>query len=412
MRTGKTKKVNVLFSIGLLGIVYLLIEGLSFLFLSVLETKYGIPYAHVLRGPLTLENRVKFKQFLTGEGSYFIYSPTLGWTIKPGGSYSLYRANSRGLRADRDYVLEPPPGKVRIAAFGDSFTHGDEAALDETWESGLERLDGGLEVLNFGVNGYGPDQAFLRYKEQGTAHHPHIVLIGLLSENIRRTVSLFRPFYYQDTTLPLSKPRFLFEGDRFVLMENPLAHVKDADGFLQNEREELARLGAYDYHYRIKSDSGALDVLPSVRLLKIILYAYRSRFTRGHMIRWDGTYDPDSEAFRVTLKILEVFRETSLENGSFPLIVLFPERQDLIKFRTRGIHRYGSLVDELHKRGIAYVDLMDAFGRYGKDETVEKLIPTHYSPLGNAIVARFLFNYLRENNLLTLEGVSRRLRGE
>ena len=58
------------------------------------------------------------------------------------------------------------------------------------------------------------------------------------------------------------------------------------------------------------------------------------------------------------------------------------------------------LAQALREKGIAYVDVMDAFERYGKKEGVDRLIPAHYSPLGNKIVARFLFDYLKKGHLL------------
>src|SRR5439155_12092273 len=83
---------------------------------------------------------------------------------------------------------------VRIAAFGDSFTHCDGVANSFTWEYLLERLNPALEVLNFGVGGYGTDQALLRYELEGMAFHPHIAILGFLPENIHRVVSVFRSF--------------------------------------------------------------------------------------------------------------------------------------------------------------------------------------------------------------------------
>ena len=52
----------------------------------------------------------------------------LGWTVKPSGHSEEYRANSEGIRSDVSYSDAPAPGVLRIATFGDSFTHGDEVA--------------------------------------------------------------------------------------------------------------------------------------------------------------------------------------------------------------------------------------------------------------------------------------------
>ena len=56
---------------------------------------------------------------------------------------------------------------LRLAVFGDSFTHCDEITYQNCWTSRLESLWPNTEVLNFGVPGFGPDQAWLRYQRDG-----------------------------------------------------------------------------------------------------------------------------------------------------------------------------------------------------------------------------------------------------
>ena len=72
------------------------------------------------------------------------------------------------------------------SAFGDSMTRGDEVKDDEAWLHRLsERL--GCNVQNFGVGGYGLDQAALRY-ELGTPPG-NFVILGLFIEMLRRDMA-------------------------------------------------------------------------------------------------------------------------------------------------------------------------------------------------------------------------------
>ena len=48
-----------------------------------------------------------------------------------------------------------------MAAFGESFTYCEEVDVSDCWVAQLEHAWAGSEVLNFGVPGYGPDQAWL-----------------------------------------------------------------------------------------------------------------------------------------------------------------------------------------------------------------------------------------------------------
>ncbi|PON10878.1 hypothetical protein C2W62_47755 [Candidatus Entotheonella serta] len=121
------------------------------------------------------------------------------------------------MRGDHNYEKVPSPHRIRISTFGDSFTHGDGVYNHETWQEKLNSLHHKLEVLNFGVPGFGLDQAFLRFQHDGIEFTSNIVFIGFMSADIRRGVNTYRPFALAHTGLPLSKPRFIIEDDQLVL---------------------------------------------------------------------------------------------------------------------------------------------------------------------------------------------------
>ncbi|MFQ5647467.1 MAG: SGNH/GDSL hydrolase family protein, partial [bacterium] len=100
-----------------------------------------------------------------------------------------YTYNNQGIRGAKIFSLDTAPGITRIAAFGDSFIFGQCVSDDEYWAPFLtESFKGKTEVLNFGVNGYGTDQAFIKYREKGVKFKPDIVMIGLYLENVLRNV--------------------------------------------------------------------------------------------------------------------------------------------------------------------------------------------------------------------------------
>ena len=89
--------------------------------------------------------------------TYVQFEPVLGWGIRPNQTIdhqgTTYTSNDIGIRALRSYSLETPEGITRIAAFGPSFTHGDEASDEATWTYLLEQAQPDLEVMNWGVGG-------------------------------------------------------------------------------------------------------------------------------------------------------------------------------------------------------------------------------------------------------------------
>ena len=126
--------------------------------------------------------------------------------------------------------------------------HGDEVSDSETWEFALERAHPSWSVINYGVGGYGPDQAYLRYKATAASPRADLVIIGYMTENIQRVTNVFRPFYYSNTELPFSKPRYKIGQNKLVLIPNPLA-VTDYRLLLTSPDSVLRTLGTNDWYY-------------------------------------------------------------------------------------------------------------------------------------------------------------------
>jgi len=123
--------------------------------------------------------------------------PLRGWAPLPGVS-GMWRTegeahvsiNREGFR-DRDHEPAKPPGAYRIAIIGDSMTEGLAVPVSDTFWSGLERkraacdpLDGRpVEVMNYGVSGYGPAQERLTLKHNALKYEPDLVLLALFTGN-------------------------------------------------------------------------------------------------------------------------------------------------------------------------------------------------------------------------------------
>ena len=111
------------------------------------------------------------------------------------------------------------PGEPCASVFGDSFTFSQEVSDAEAWPALLSGLLG-CRVENYGVGGYGSDQAFLRFRQ--TPARGRVVMLNHLSENVLRNVNQFRNLIAPSHEWQL-KPRFL-PGGEFV----PLPSSADA----------------------------------------------------------------------------------------------------------------------------------------------------------------------------------------
>lgn len=391
------------------------LEGMSYLALYVLST-FGISYAP-LSASLSDEQRTRLRlrldEYRTA-GTFGSHHPTLGWTVPKANTTQDFTSNSQGIRAKREYTLEPAPDILRISAFGDSFTFGSEVLDRDTWEEQLGRSDPRLEVLNFAVPAYGLDQAYLRYHTEGARFGSDIVVIGFMSENIRRNVNVFRPFYHRLYWSHLfTKPRFVVREAELVLLPNPLSTVSSYERLLTHDREVLAEIGHDDYFYRTHYHPSPFDWLRSVRLARMAWHAASTRW--DGIFRADGMYNVHSEAFALTVKIFDAFYREALTHQSLPVILIYPDLGDLDRYHRQAPRRYEPLLDVFKAKGYRHIDVLDAFIQYDRRVKTEDLtVGTwgHLSPLGNKIVADALLKSLQEERRFTRPQIREQARRE
>ncbi len=115
-------------------------------------------------------------------------------------------------------------GAYRIFVYGDSFIQGSYSTVENTFAGRLAQLLGQqtgmpVSVVNAGVDGYGPDQVFLRMLREVPKFDPDLVVVSLFADNdvgdlIRN--KLFR-----------LNPEGLLERHGFVLTDELLDHYEE-----------------------------------------------------------------------------------------------------------------------------------------------------------------------------------------
>src|SRR5919109_1487955 len=139
----------------------------------------------------------------------------LGWTLRPGVS-GVYTREGRGFvqvntegRRDVEHSVAKPPGVYRIALLGDSYAEAMQVEREHTFWARLPdelRACGfqpgkRIEVLNFGVSGYGTAQEYLLLGSVAMRYHPDMVLLQFTNGNDVRNNSAAledekaRPFF-------------------------------------------------------------------------------------------------------------------------------------------------------------------------------------------------------------------------
>ncbi len=117
-----------------------------------------------------------------------------GWWSKEGAAE--IRTNSAGFR-DREHSLAKPEDVLRVAVLGDSYVEAFQVSQDEMFGAVLEdelnslRFAGDrkVEVLSFGVSGFGTAQELLMLRHHVWQFDPDIVLLAFLPANDLRNNS-------------------------------------------------------------------------------------------------------------------------------------------------------------------------------------------------------------------------------
>lgn len=286
---------------------------------------------------------------------------------------SVYLSSAEGLRSQRAGIsLVTLPHRHRIALVGDSFTFGLEVRYGETWGRQLElALGGDYQVLNFGVDGYGVDQAYLRYRRDATQWHPEIVVLGVVSDDLHRTMCVYGFLCFPGSQIPFSKPRFVVESDSLRLLDRPA--VSPDSIFSMHSIGDLPLI-EYDHDYDpYEWDWHSYDMSYAIRYLL-------SRYRRWSVPRAAVS---DSALEAVNVALFRAFMRDVRATGAAPVVLFFPSRSELSPTW------HGPLVgrDVLRRSGVPFIDMTPCITRLPASE---RYVVLHFSPAANAAVASCL----------------------
>lgn len=341
------------------------------------------PYALPVTHAQTVVDR-----YLKDSSGFLLYDPDLGWnnrprTCTPEGRYC---ANSFGLRADREYVAEMRPGLFRVSMFGDSFIAGFDADFPDSLavqvEGMLKARGLDAEVLNFGVGGFGFDQAYLYYNRDGSRFDTNVIVQGLQMENVGRDVTLFRIVAFPGTGIPFSKPRYILNDGKLKLINRPTVAPEEVPKVLANfHRWPLAK---YEPSYTAKYQHHWYT--PSKLISTLVdLWSQRKGAPQDQP---DDLFAVNGEAMNITVPLLERYREEVAKSGK-PFVLIYFPRADVIDAILAGKpDPWQPHLDRL--KGFTIVDPTPRLVEHAKVHGSASLFNGHYSPIGYRLVAEAL----------------------
>lgn len=333
-------------------------------------------------------------------------SARLGWIHKPNTSFVYEREEFRipvqyssiGLR-DREYSRQRAPGTLRIALLGDSFVEALQVPVDSMLSRHLERRlrehdPRVIEVMNFGVAGYGSCQQLLLLEERVLDYAPDLVVAVHYHNDL-------------DDNEAFAECRLDAHGDLQLRPEASVGSVARWSSALKSNLWQHSHLFVFVSTRRWSTGPGGND--PG--------HAAAGASPRDR--RRDGTESLESQLTRHSLtpearravdlhaRILERMRARCAEHDvGFVAVLgvsagqLDPERQPssyaLEPAGARDVTRLNRVVYErLDGLGFAVVDLLPAFQEASTREAMFFEVDGHWSAAGHRTAARTIATALR-----------------
>jgi len=297
----------------------------------------------------------------------------------------------------------PDVGEECITLYGDSFTYGSQVEDEEAWGN-LLAVENGCRVGNFGVPGYGTDQALLRFLANSADTAP-VSLLGITPHDIRRNVTQY--FYLQapGRRLKLSfKPRFVLEENELRLIPLPNPSYSD----LQNLDKRFDDLLPYE-EFRPGGNIGpVVKRFPYTLTLFNLLMHHRVQDWLLGRPSWVDFLDEDgpTNALQVAVGIISRFDEECHIRSKKCAVLFFPTPSSYSAYVEDGLIAMSTIFKRLDELGIPYLNLTpliaQKLGQRNYCEVLANPEPCtgHPNAEGNRIIANIVVDYIRQNNIL------------
>jgi hypothetical protein len=292
-----------------------------------------------------------------------------------GDAVTQYRINGQGMRADKEYSIQPAPGTCRIGFFGASYLMGYEVEIKDMMSSYVERqinaLGYNIEVLNFALAGFSTAEMLRTYEGLGKQFSLGIVVFEWapddFDDNVRSGL-----LDYKDGAVTLSERTYL-----------PAVKVQDIL-FKFRVYRWLAENSHFYSFFRELASAHIKALLVSYRNSVVSMHAYlmRSAATKATAPTVE-VVDP----VKLSAGILQYSKNVVTNDGSRFIVIDIPSFESRVKF--------SSTLDAFSRedlKGLDIVRLLETFRSISGPNVVlyREKGHFHFSPLGNEIAARAL----------------------
>ncbi len=258
---------------------------------------------------------------------------------RDGGGTVSWKTNSLGFRGDE--IGEK--NALRVIVYGDSNVHARFSPEPETYPAVLQQLIGkqikGVQVINAGMTGSGPDQSLLRLREHFVKVRPDVVIFHIYADNDYGDIIKNRLF-------ELSAQGELVKTSFPVTVDSKLDPVKLAFNNLLNQLYLYGALNSLLADINVSRESKLSDA----EITEDILNELERNATRAYTVYKQGKprefshfkdfYDidiaanPDSESARLKIalmeKVLLAAKQFCTEKEVAFMVVVQPSKLDMV----------------------------------------------------------------------------------
>lgn len=317
--------------------------------------------------------------------SYYQEDPHLGWSIGADrvSQDGLFYSSPEGFRSARLEVSYDRSAPCRVALVGDSFTFGEEARFEDTWNYYLQqRLGPNCQTINFAVPGYSIGQMYLRFERDILPHDPDLVILGFTDGALDRTLGIYcflMGLEWPDC--PWVAPRFALTDGQLVVVNAPLPHPREI--YATKAIYDLPFI-AYDRWYRTSEwEQRHWEPWYASYVFRFLTTLYPIHDVVDPEISDKALQDVNSALFRAFLNLAE-------QNGLRVLVVYLPMMEDYgynVRYRVPISHGI------LKNAGIDFIDGTTCIAQL---EEPRRFLRTgsHYTPEGERHLAECLLPHV------------------
>ncbi len=282
-----------------------------------------------------------------------------------------------------------------VDVYGDSFTYGLGVDDNDAWPSILS-VKLRCRVKNYGVIGYGTDQAYLKYLYKSN-NSSNIVVLNHFSEGILRNINQLLNLIYPNPELAL-KPRFILKNNNLSLIQiNSLTKLTFNELLVSPQK-----LLKYEYFNPLGESGVQIASFPyTITFIKAFKhYHVRAILNKESRVKEFYESKHKSEAFKITELIMkEFYRNVSLKNLT-PILTIIPACRDFKHRDIYGKFPYENLSIELKNYTTNFID-------FGSEIILNKInykdlydnCSSHMNKFGNLVLAQIFEKKLKESKL-------------